>query len=187
VGSQDNVLYVIEPNTPTPTCTPTSTYTPTVTSTPTPDYNYIELMVLPNNIGGDDFFKGDYVVVEWEAHPDLYGFENIPVDVYLGVTQNPPDRERVTLEELTASTTSLYLFDSSFRTSPYDPTDLQATYSNIAFPLRGSSTGNRGTLVFTVPKSHTGIWAFATAFIRKDNGEFPADPPIEVSNGFTLE
>jgi hypothetical protein len=65
----------------------------------------------------------------------------------------------------------------------YNPKKIAPTYKNVRFPY--PKFDSHGTLNFTVPRGAKGRWAFAVAFIKKGDS-FPAQPPVEVSNGFTL-
>jgi hypothetical protein len=179
VGSGDNRLYAFEgPPTPTPTSTPTST----PAATPTP--NYVELSVRQNGEGGDDFYPGDTVVLDWQAFPDRYGYAGVPCAIYLAAAMNPPaDDAAMTVEELLRGK-PIYLFDSTMRAHLYNPRDVKPTFARVIFPVPG--IGTSGELTFKVPRGAAGRWAFAAAFIRLDNRQYPAQPPVEVSNGFTM-
>ncbi len=174
----DNILYCIGKGTaPTPQPTSTPTEAPAPTATPTP--NYVELDVT----NGPDFDPGRKVTLDWRTYEERYGYANTPCNVYLGVALSPVKEDQpVTVQEIVASG-RLYLFDSKLRPVRYDPKKIVPTYKNVRFP--NPKFDSHGTLNFSVPKGAAGRWAFAAAFIKKGGG-FPAQPPVEVSNGFTL-
>jgi hypothetical protein len=147
--------------------------------------NYVELRVKPNAAGNYDFKQGDQVLLEWNTFEYRYGYENAPCLIYLGAAQSPVAEDTaVTVPQITGSRV-LYLFDSRQRASRYNPRSVKPTYSNVAFP--NIRYGSSGELSFKVPGGATGRWVFATAFSRMDGRGFPADPPVEVSNGFNLQ
>ena len=187
VNFDDMNVYCFGP-TPPPTATPTATPTalptgaPAPTATPTP--NYIELTVRPGASGGHTFSPGDTLVLEWESHMDRYGCRDIPCAVYLGAARDPLGEDTVLTVDQIKSSGALFLFDRRFAASPFTPGKVFPTFTGVPFPVPGRGTS--GTLSFTVPAGAAGRWVFATAFIRSDNGRFPHEPPVEVSNGFTL-
>ena len=61
---------------------------------------------------------------------------------------------------------------------------MKPTWSGVRFPV--PNLGSNGTLNFQVPGGVAGRWAFAAAFIRMDDGQYPAQPPVEVSNGVNV-
>jgi len=176
VGSLGNVMYAFEGQ---PTETPTQTPTETPTATPTPTPNYVELRIT----NGSDFSAGQKVALDWQTYEDRYGFRDVPCNIYLGVAMNPvKEGQPVTVAEIVKSG-RLYLFDSKLRASRYNPKKIAPTYKNVRFPH--PKFDSHGTLTFTVPRGAAGRWIFAAAFIKKGDS-FPAQPPVEVSNGFTL-
>ena len=186
-GSADRTLYALYADTPTPTVTPTSPRTPTpvATATPAATPNYIELSVRPSSSGGDAFYPGDQVVLEWKAHHEYYSYTNVPCAIYFGAARNAPEENTVLPVREIMSSGALYLFNRKLEPSSHTPGNVKPTWEAVFFPVpRG--IGSSGSFSFTVPKGAAGRWVFATAFIRRDNGHFPADPPVEVSNGFTL-
>ncbi|MDD5557988.1 MAG: hypothetical protein PHN82_12190 [bacterium] len=58
------------------------------------------------------------------------------------------------------------------------------TCRNVRFPVPGM--GSAGAITFRAPGGATGRWAFVAALVRQDDGRFPADPPVEVSNSFMI-
>ncbi len=159
VGSTDNSIYAFTNPTPTPF--------------------YVELRAK----GGTDFNPGQKVELEWQTYEDRYGYTDAPCNIYLGVAMNPVKEDQpVTVKEIVSSG-RLFLFDSKLRPSRYNPKAISPTYKNVRFPH--PKLDSHGTLKFTVPRGAAGRWVFATAFIKKGDG-FPAQPPVEVSNGFTL-
>ena len=156
-----------------------------VPPTPTPTPNYLELHVPEKDGGGYDFTQGQQVVLEWEVYPDRYAYTGVPCAVYLGAARGPVAEDQpVSVQEITSSEV-LFLFDSKLKPSRYDPKNLKPTYSGVIFPLGGGTTS--GVLPFTAPGGAAGRWVFAAAFVKLDGTGFPADPPVEVSNGFNLQ
>jgi hypothetical protein len=188
-GSEDSYFYAIQQQpTATPTNTPTNTSTKTPTSTPTrtptSTPNYVELHVQPNGSGGYDFYPGQSVILGWASYEDLYNYRNVPCAIYLAAAFNPPTEDRaVSVDEIVRSG-ALFLFDKRMRPVRYNPKKVKPTWTAVPFPVPGLDSG--GSLPFTVPSGAGGRWAFATVFVRLDNGQFPAQPPVEVSNGFNL-
>ena len=152
---------------------------------PTPTPNYLELRVRANASGGYDFNPDETLVLEWTTYQDRYGFTNVPCAIYLGASMTPPGTDTVvSVAEIVNNSGALFLFDNSLRASRYAPGNVSPTWSGVSFPL--PVTGSSGTVNFRVPGGAAGSWAFAAAFVRLDGGGFPADPPVEVSNGFIL-
>jgi hypothetical protein len=146
--------------------------------------NYVELHVVPNASGEYDFSRGNTVVLEWEARENMYNFRDVPCDVYLGAAMNPPGEDtEVSVNQIVGSG-ALYIFDSAKRATRYSASTLRPMYKNVRFPV--PNIGSYGTITFNVPGGAAGRWVFAAAFVRRDNGQYPADPPVELSNGFTL-
>jgi hypothetical protein len=119
----------------------------------------------------------------------------VPVNVYVAAKLFPPVATpgMVTLSELTASTSPLFIFNSKLEPKEYDPDDVRQTYGYATFPLPNppkGSDGTSGTLVFKVPDNAEGDWGFAAAFLYWSNpSQFvvPAPTPnIAVSNTFHL-
>jgi hypothetical protein len=155
--------------------------TPTATATP----NYLELRVRPNASGGFDFKQGDAVVLEWETFESLYGYENVPCAVYLGAVMDfTPENQPATVQQITSSK-ALYLFNSKKQAARYSQGAAKPMYRGVRFPV--PNIGSSGTITFTAPRGAAGRWVFAAALSRADGRGFPADPPIEVSNGFNLQ
>jgi outer membrane protein assembly factor BamB len=142
--------------------------------------NYVEL----NVAGGGDFNPRDPVVLHWETHEVWYNFANVPCLVYLGAALDPPVEDTVLTVQQIVQSRALYLFDSKMRAVKYNPKNVKPTFRGVPFPV--PKLGSSGSLTFTAPRGAAGRWVFVTAFIRMDNGKFPAEPPVEVSNGFTL-
>ncbi len=169
VGSQDNMVYCIG-SAPTPT--------PTATPTVTPSYPYVAIAVLPNIHGGYEFSRGDKVVLAWQSHLDLYGSANKRMNVYLGAACDTSYQETVITVEQLVSSGTLYLFDSSLEPARYVPPYApEHTWENTLIP-------ETGTVVFTVPRGAVGEWVFTTAF--SSGGRYVAEPPVVVSNQFTI-
>jgi outer membrane protein assembly factor BamB len=165
ISSGDNQFYCFMDPTPTPTATPTP--------------GYLELRVT----NGTDFSRGQEVVLEWRTNEDRYGFAGVPCHVYLGARMDPPVEDAaVTVQEVVTGG-RLYLFDSRRRATPYDPSTVKPMYRNVRFPV--PNMGSSGTIVFTAPGGAAGRWVFAGALMYSD-GQFPAQPPVELSNGFDL-
>jgi hypothetical protein len=165
VGSYDQRLYVFDAPPP---------------PTPTPQPNYVDLHVA----NGPDFSKGDILNLDWASHEDQYGFAGVPCRVYLGAALDPPAEDTDLTVQQIVSSRALYLFDSKMRATRYNPRNVMPTWSGVRFPV--PNIGSSGILNFKVPGGAAGRWVFATAFVRMDNGQFPAEPPVEVSNGVTV-
>ena len=169
VGSLDNVVCAFE-----------GQPTPTPTQTPTPTPNYVELRVT----NGTEFNPGAKVILRWDSYQDMYGFTGKPCAVYLAAALEPPAEDMPVTVNQIVSSGALFIFDSGMRPVKYNPKSLKPTFSGVRFPVPGMGSG--GSLTFVAPAGAAGRWVFAAAFIRLDNKQFPAQPPVEVSNGFTL-
>jgi len=170
VGAWDNSFYCFQDPTPTPT--------------PTHIPNYVDLRVQLNGCLGYDFYPGQNVALNWATHEDMYNYRNVPCAVYLAAAMEPLKEDTaVTVQEIVKSG-ALFIFDSKMRPVLYNPRTLKPTFSGVRFPVPG--LGSSGQLSFKVPEGAPGRWVFAAAFIRLDNKQFPAQPPVEVSNGFNL-
>jgi hypothetical protein len=143
--------------------------------------HYIELRVS----GGTDFNPGQKVVLEWQTYQDRYGFTGVPCAVYRAAALNPPAEDTAVTVNQIVSSKALFIFDSELRPAKYNPRSIEPTYPRVAFPASGLGSG--GTISLIVPRGAAGKWVFAAAFIRLDNRQFPARPPVEVSHGFNLQ
>ncbi|MCX6355180.1 MAG: PQQ-binding-like beta-propeller repeat protein [Candidatus Aureabacteria bacterium] len=191
VGSFDNVLYSFKGQ---PTATPTQTPTPTETAIPpcatttcvppTPVPNYVELRVQENKAGVDDFYPGDKLVLQWRSYENSYNYASVPCAVYFVAALHPPIEDAAVTVNQILSSKELFIFDSKMRPVRFNPKSVQPTFNGVSFPIPGM--GSSGSLSFTSPSGSAGRWVFAMAFVMMDNGDFPSNPPVEVSNGVSL-
>lgn len=140
--------------------------------------SYLDLVVS----NGSDFSSGRQLIIGWTTRQRLFGFAGVPCDVYLAAAYNPPAEDTaVTVDQIVRSE-ALFIFDSKMRPVLFDPRKVMPAFSGVVFPGDSSS----GTFAFTVPGGVAGRWVFAAALVRRDTGQFPAQPPVEISNGFTV-
>jgi len=157
---------------------------PTPCEPPTPVPNYIELRVQENKAGADDFNPGDKLILEWRSYENSYDYANVPCAVYFVAALNPPVEDAAVTINQILSSKELFIFDSKMRPVRFNPKSVQPTFKGVSVPVPGM--GSSGSLSFASPSGSAGRWVFAIAFVRMDNGRFPSNPPVEVSNGFTL-
>jgi len=152
--------------------------TPPPPATPTP--NYIDLHVT----NGSDFSPGQQLILDWTTHEQLFGFAGVPCDFYLAAASNPPAEDTAVTVNQILQSKALFVFDSKMNPLLFNPKKLKPTFSSVSFPVPG--LGSSGMIPFNVPSGAVGRWVFVAALVRRDNGQFPAQPPVEVSNGFNL-
>jgi len=167
VGSEDRSFYAFEGPPPT-------------TPTPTPTPNYVDLHVT----NGIDFSPGQQLILSWATHEQLFGFTGVPCQVFLVAAMDPPVEDGGFTVAQIVQSRALFIFNSRLQPVRFNPRSITPTFSGVSFPVPGLDSS--GSLTFVVLAGAAGRWVFAIAFIRMDNGQFPAQPPVEVSNGFNL-
>ena len=162
---------------------------------PPADLDYLELRVLPNASGTEEFSPGDLVSLSWTAYYEDFGYEDVPCAIYLGIALDPPkENQTVSVSEIMSSR-ALYLFNERLQGIPYDPANVVPTWESVTFPFRIAAgrhesavgTSSTGGIEFVVPAGHQGNWAFAATFIRLNGAGFVIVPPVAVSNSFTIK
>jgi len=155
------------------------------TPTATPIPHYLDLHVRANGAGGYDFNPGDPLILEWTTSEDLYGYKGKPCMVYLGAALNPLAEDTAAAVNQVVASKALFLFDSHMKAVRYNAKKkANPMYKNVSVPIPG--IGSRGTITVTVPNGSAGRWSFVGALLRADNGNFPSEPPVILSNGITL-
>ncbi|MCX6355073.1 MAG: hypothetical protein NTZ78_09255 [Candidatus Aureabacteria bacterium] len=142
--------------------------------------NYFELQVT----NGTDFNAGDTIVLEWRTYEDRYGYTNVPCMLYLGAAMDyPSENSMASPNDIVNRSKALYFFDSKRHASQYRSGKVSPMYTGLRFPV--PNMGSSGTVAFTVQRGAAGRWVFLGALLRQD-GNFPSQPPVEVSKGFNL-
>jgi predicted esterase len=147
---------------------------PVPAATPTP--RYVEL----NVAGGPDFAAGATLTLNWEVHPDSYGFAGSPRDVYLGVILSPEgalENAAPSVPEVLGTSGTLMLFHPA-TSGPHAYPPTEPAWRNVRFPL---ASGNSGSLNFTVPANVGQRCVFVAGF-----SPFPVPDQCVTSNGFNL-
>lgn len=148
----------------------------TVFSQPLPPPNYINLHVSPLWVSG-----GGAVTLSWECNFSEYGYEGVPVDVYLAAIKDPLVASDASSVDDALLGGAIYFFRSDM--SLYPGPVQGPTWTGISFPPVAAS----GTLSLSLPPA-PGDYVIATAFryhgttiyVRSDG------KPVENSNLFTI-
>ena len=181
----------------TPTCTPTGpvptvepeeiptvTATPTPTVTPTPLPNFLEMNVRESKDGDGIFQSGESLFLSWRVYPELYGFINAPLAIYVGVVMDPAVADMPGIVGDVFAGGPVFLFGLQMA-GPYrfDSESVLPTFKAVPFPPVPFS----GEISFIIPEGVNADMVFAAAFINRNTGEFVSQgKPVEFSNRFTL-
>ena len=164
----DNVLYCFRDPTPTPTATPLP--------------NYVDLGASPGSVS-----PGGTESMSWRCDFSRWDYEGVPVDVYIAAIRDPRVADGPSSKEDALAGGAVYLAGKQMKDwYLYEGAVKYPTYENVSFP----PVALTGTKPLAIPNNPAlaGDWVFATAFIRRDNGQFvrPDGKPVENSNIFSI-
>lgn len=143
---------------------------------PTPTPNYINLSVSPASVAG-----GGTVTLSYACDFSEYGYEGVPVDIYLAAIRDPLVVDDASSIDDALNGGAIYFFRSDMSLHP-GPVQ-GPTWSRVSFP----PVATTGSLALTLPAA-AGNYVIATAFrysgttiyVRSDG------KPVENSNQFEI-
>jgi hypothetical protein len=146
--------------------------------------NSLELFVQKNSRTGDyTFAAGDTLVLAYEVHPALGGFNDGRVlDAILGVQINPGRTDQVISPPVTGGQLSIYGRRLSGPT-PFNSRSIPRAFGGFAFPP--SPDPLTGTLNVRIPSGVTGTFAYLGTI--NNAGKLNMLSGIEVSNQFEIK
>ncbi|MCX6354994.1 MAG: hypothetical protein NTZ78_08840 [Candidatus Aureabacteria bacterium] len=146
---------------------------------PASDSNYLNLSISPTEMD-----SGEEVTLLWNADPVGWGFEGVPVDVYLGLKMDPTAADSPsTVDEVVNEGGNLYLFSADMQILyGFTGRVIGPTFENVV--LQAGASGDLD-MALSAPSTE---YSFVAVLVRKDNGQYVrGDYPVENSPPLSIQ